>query len=41
LVREEENKAGDLKEIESLLDEIEGLSRDEVQSALSDEKAGD
>jgi acyl transferase domain-containing protein len=37
LVREEENKAGDLKEIESLLDEIEGLSRDEVQSALSDE----
>ena len=37
LVREEENKAGDLKEIESLLDEIEGLSREEVQSALSNE----
>ncbi|NIM13071.1 MAG: acyltransferase domain-containing protein [Candidatus Aminicenantes bacterium] len=37
LVREEENKAGDLKEIESLLDEIEGLSQDEVRSALANE----
>jgi acyl transferase domain-containing protein len=41
LVQEERAKAGDAENIESLLDEVEGLSQEEVQAALADEKEED
>jgi phthiocerol/phenolphthiocerol synthesis type-I polyketide synthase E len=41
LVESEENKTEDIKDIETLVNEIEGLSQEELQMALSEEKLGD